>query len=152
ALLVEINPLIVTTDGVVRALDSKYSVDDNALNLGRHPEIAEMRDIEAADPQEQMARERGINFVKLENHRPMGDGATPPPKDLFHGRRDIGTLANGAGLAMSTLDVVAAAGTATDHGPANFLDVGGGADAEAIATAMEVLLSDRAVRAVLFNV
>ncbi len=111
-----------------------------------------MHDTEAADPQEQMARERGVNFVKLENVRPMGDGAPPTPEDLFDGRRDIGTLANGAGLAMSTLDVVAAAGAATDHGPANFLDVGGGADAEAIATAMEVLLSDRAVRAVLFNV
>jgi succinyl-CoA synthetase beta subunit len=131
ALLVEINPLIVTTDGVVRALDSKYTVDDNALF--RHPEIAEMRDVEASDPQEQLAHERGVNFVKL-------DGG------------DIGTLANGAGLAMSTLDVVAAAGASTGHRPANFLDVGGGADAEAIATAMEVLLFDRQVRAVLFNV
>ena len=131
ALLVEINPLIVTTDGIVRALDSKYTVDDNALF--RHPEIAEMRDVEATDPQEQLAHERGVNFVKL-------DGG------------DIGTLANGAGLAMSTLDVVAAAGARSGHRPANFLDVGGGADAEAIATAMEVLLFDRQVRAVLFNV
>ncbi len=131
ALLVEINPLIVTTDGVVRALDSKYTVDDNALF--RQPEIAEMRDVEATDPQEQLAHERGVNFVKLEGG-------------------DIGTLANGAGLAMSTLDVVAAAGRRTGHRPANFLDVGGGADAEAIATAMEVLLFDRQVRAVLFNV
>jgi succinyl-CoA synthetase beta subunit len=131
ALLVEINPLIVTTDGVVRALDSKYTVDDNALF--RQPEIAEMRDVEATDPQEQLAHERGVNFVKLEGG-------------------DIGTLANGAGLAMSTLDVVAAAGERTGHRPANFLDVGGGADAEAIATAMEVLLSDSNVRAVLFNV
>jgi succinyl-CoA synthetase beta subunit len=131
AMLVEINPLIVTPDGIVRALDSKYTIDDNALF--RHPEIAEMRDVEAADPQERMARERGVNFVKL-------DGG------------DIGTLANGAGLAMSTLDVVAAAGRPTGHRPANFLDVGGGANAEAIATAMEVLLSDAAVRAVLFNV
>jgi succinyl-CoA synthetase beta subunit len=131
ALLVEINPLIVTTDGVVRALDSKYTVDDNALF--RQPEIAEMRDVEATDPQEQLAHERGVNFVKLEGG-------------------DIGTLANGAGLAMSTLDVVAAAGERTGHRPANFLDVGGGADAEAIATAMEVLLFDRQVRAVLFNV
>jgi succinyl-CoA synthetase beta subunit len=131
AMLVEINPLIVTPDGIVRALDSKYTIDDNALF--RHPEIAEMRDVEAADPQERMARERGVNFVKL-------DGG------------DIGTLANGAGLAMSTLDVVAAAGRSTGHRPANFLDVGGGANAEAIATAMEVLLSDAEVRAVLFNV
>jgi succinyl-CoA synthetase beta subunit len=131
ALLVEINPLIVTTDGVVRALDSKYTVDDNALF--RHPEIAEMRDVEATDPQEQLAHERGVNFVKL-------DGG------------DIGTLANGAGLAMSTLDVVAAAGMSNGHRPANFLDVGGGADAEAIVSAMEVLLFDQDVRAVLFNV
>jgi len=131
ALLVEINPLIVTTDGVVRALDSKYTVDDNALF--RHPEIAEMRDVEATDPQEQLAHERGVNFVKL-------DGG------------DIGTLANGAGLAMSTLDVVAAAGRSSGHRPANFLDVGGGADAEAIVSAMEVLLFDENVRAVLFNV
>jgi succinyl-CoA synthetase beta subunit len=125
AMLVEINPLIVTPDGIVRALDSKYTIDDNALF--RHPEIAEMRDVEAADPQERMARKRGVNFVKL-------DGG------------DIGTLANGAGLAMSTLDVVAAAGRSTGHRPANFLDVGGGANAEAIATAMEVLLSDVEVR------
>jgi succinyl-CoA synthetase beta subunit len=130
-MLVEINPLIVTPDGVVRALDSKYTVDDNALY--RHPDIAGMRETEAGDPQERLARERGVNFVKL-------DGG------------DIGTLANGAGLAMSTLDVVAAAGEASGHRPANFLDVGGGADAAAIATAMEVLLSDPNVRAVLFNV
>ena len=96
AMLVEINPLIVTPDGIVRALDSKYTVDDNALY--RHPDIAAMRDVEAADPQEQMARERGVNYVKL-------DG-------------DIGILGNGAGLVMSTLDVVALAGGR----PANFLE------------------------------
>jgi len=126
AMLVEINPLIVTPDGIVRALDSKYTVDDNALY--RHPDIAAMRDVQAADPQEQMARERGVNYVKL-------DG-------------DIGILGNGAGLVMSTLDVVALAGGR----PANFLDVGGGAQADEIVTAMEVLLSDEKVRAVLFNV
>ena len=126
AMLVEINPLIVTPDGIVRALDAKYTVDDNALF--RHPDIAAMRDVEAADPQEQMARERGVNYVKL-------DG-------------DIGILGNGAGLVMSTLDVVALAGGR----PANFLDVGGGAQADEIVTAMEVLLSDDKVRAVLFNV
>jgi len=126
AMLVEINPLIVTPDGIVRALDSKYTVDDNALY--RHPDIAAMRDVQAADPQEQMARERGVNYVKL-------DG-------------DIGILGNGAGLVMSTLDVVALAGGR----PANFLDVGGGAQADEIVTAMEVLLSDDKVRAVLFNV
>jgi succinyl-CoA synthetase beta subunit len=126
AMLVEVNPLIVTGDRNVIALDAKVSVDDNAL--GRQPEIAEMRNPSAEDPQEQMAKERGVTYVKL-------DG-------------DIGILANGAGLAMSTLDVVAQAGGR----PANFLDIGGGAQAEEIVTALEVLLSDEKVKAVLFNV
>jgi succinyl-CoA synthetase beta subunit len=150
AMLVEINPLIVTPDGAVRALDSKYTVDDNALF--RHPDIAEMRDVEAADPQEQLAREKGVNFVKLENSGWDPDGGEPKPAHWFDGGRDIGTLANGAGLAMSTIDVVAEAGRATGHGPANFLDVGGGANAESIATAIGVLLTDPNVRVVLFNV
>jgi succinyl-CoA synthetase beta subunit len=150
AMLVEINPLIVTPDGVVRALDSKYTVDDNALF--RHPDIAEMRDVEAADPQEQLAREKGVNFVKLENSGWDPEGGEPKPAHWFDGDRDIGTLANGAGLAMSTIDVVAEAGRATGHGPANFLDVGGGANAESIATAIGVLLTDPNVRVVLFNV
>jgi succinyl-CoA synthetase beta subunit len=126
AMLVEINPLIVTPDGQLRALDSKYTVDDNALF--RHPDIAAMRDLEALDPQERMARERGVTYVKL-------DGS-------------IGIIGNGAGLVMSTLDVVAQAGGK----PANFLDVGGGAQADEIVTALEVLLSDAKVEAVLFNV
>ena len=125
-MLVEINPLIVTPDGELRALDAKYTVDDNALF--RHPDIAEMRDLEALPPEERMARERGVTYVKL-------DGT-------------IGIIGNGAGLVMSTLDVVAGAGGK----PANFLDVGGGAQADEIVTAMEVLLSDPKVRAVLFNV
>ncbi len=126
AMLVEINPLIVTPDGELRALDSKYTVDDNALY--KHPDIAAMRDLEALDAQERMARERGVTYVKL-------DGT-------------IGIIGNGAGLVMSTLDVVAGAGGT----PANFLDVGGGAQADEIVTAMEVLLSDSKVQAVLFNV
>jgi len=126
AMLVEINPLIVTPDGELRALDSKYTVDDNALY--KHPDIAAMRDLEALDAQERMARERGVTYVKL-------DGT-------------VGIIGNGAGLVMSTLDVVAGAGGT----PANFLDVGGGAQADEIVTAMEVLLSDEKVRAVLFNV
>ncbi len=126
AMLVEINPLIVTPDGQLHALDSKYTIDDNALY--RHPDIAEMRDLAALDPQERMARERGVTYVKL-------DGT-------------VGILGNGAGLVMSTLDVVAGAGGT----PANFLDVGGGAQADEIVTALEVLLSDDKVRAVLFNV
>jgi succinyl-CoA synthetase beta subunit len=126
AMLVEINPLIVTPAGELRALDSKYTVDDNALY--RHPDIAEMRDLAALPPEERMARERGVTYVKLDGY--------------------VGILGNGAGLVMSTLDVVAGAGGE----PANFLDVGGGAQADEIVTAMEVLLSDPSVRAVLFNV
>jgi succinyl-CoA synthetase beta subunit len=126
ATLVEINPLVVTEDRDVLALDAKVSIDDNALP--RQPEVAEMRDPSAEDPQEQMAKERGITYVKL-------DG-------------DIGILGNGAGLVMSTLDVVAQAGGR----PANFLDVGGGAKAEEIVVALEVLLSDAKVKAVLFNI
>jgi len=126
AMLVEVNPLIVTSDRQVTALDSKFTVDDNAL--GRQPEIAEMRDPSAEDPQEQMAKERGVTYVKL-------DG-------------EVGILGNGAGLVMSTLDVVAQAGGR----PANFLDVGGGAKAEEIVQALEVLLSDPKVKAVLFNI
>jgi succinyl-CoA synthetase beta subunit len=126
AMLVEVNPLIVTSDRQVTALDSKFTVDDNAL--GRQPEIAKMRDPSAEDPQEQMAKERGVTYVKL-------DG-------------EVGILGNGAGLVMSTLDVVAQAGGR----PANFLDVGGGAKAEEIVDALEVLLSDSKVKAVLFNI
>jgi succinyl-CoA synthetase beta subunit len=126
AMLVEVNPLIVTKDREVMALDAKVSIDDNAL--GRQPEIADMRNPSAEDPQEQMAHERGITYVKL-------DG-------------DIGILGNGAGLVMSTLDVVAQAGGK----PANFLDVGGGAKAEEIVQALEVLLSDDKVKSVLFNI
>jgi succinyl-CoA synthetase beta subunit len=126
SMLVEVNPLIVTGDREVIALDAKVTVDDNALP--RQPQVAEMRNPSAEDPQEQMAKEKGITYVKL-------DG-------------DIGILGNGAGLVMSTLDVVAQAGGR----PANFLDVGGGAEADEIVTALEVLLSDPKVRAVLFNI
>ena len=126
SMLVEVNPLIVTDDRQVKALDAKVSIDDNAL--WRQPEVRDMRDLSAEDPQERMAKELGVTYVKL-------DG-------------DIGILGNGAGLVMSTLDVVAQAGGK----PANFLDVGGGARAEEIVTALEVLLSDPKVKAVLFNI
>ncbi len=126
AMLVEVNPLLVTGDRQVVALDSKFTVDGNAL--WRHPDIAAFRNSGAEDPQEAMARERGLTYVKL-------DG-------------DIGILGNGAGLVMSTLDVVAQAGGQ----PANFLDAGGGSKAEAIVDAVEVILSDPKVRAVLFNI
>ncbi len=126
SMLVEVNPLIVTGDRQVTALDAKVTVDDNALF--RQPQVAEMRNPSAEDPQEQMAKERGITYVKL-------DG-------------EVGILGNGAGLVMSTLDVVAQAGGR----PANFLDVGGGAEADEIVAALEVLLSDPKVKAVLFNI
>ncbi len=126
AMLVEVNPMIVTPDREVRALDAKVTLDDNALF--RHPENAALRDVSGEDEQERMAKERGLTYVKL-------DG-------------DIGILGNGAGLVMSTLDVVAEAGGS----PANFLDAGGGSKADAITSAVEVILSDPKVKAVLFNI
>jgi succinyl-CoA synthetase beta subunit len=126
AMLVEVNPLIVTKDRQVAALDAKVTLDDNAAY--RHPDHADLLDRAAEDPQEAMARERGLTYVKL-------DG-------------DIGILGNGAGLVMSTLDVVAQAGGS----PANFLDAGGGSKAEAITSAVEVILSNEKVKAVLFNI
>jgi succinyl-CoA synthetase beta subunit len=126
AMLVEVNPLIVTPERDVKALDAKVTLDDNALF--RHPDNAELRDPSAEDPQEQMAKERGLTYVSL-------DG-------------DIGILGNGAGLVMSTLDVVAQYGGS----PANFLDAGGGSKAEAITSAVEVILNNDRVKAVLFNI
>jgi succinyl-CoA synthetase beta subunit len=126
AMLVEVNPLIITPEREVRALDAKVTLDDSALY--RHSESAALRDLSAEDPQERMAKERSLTYVKL-------DG-------------DIGVLGNGAGLVMSTLDVVAQAGGR----PANFLDAGGGSKADAIVAAVEVILSDKKVRAVLFNI
>lgn len=126
AMLVEVNPLIVTPDRDVLALDAKVTLDANALF--RHPDNASLTDASAEDEQEAMARRRGLTYVKL-------DG-------------DIGILGNGAGLVMSTLDVVAQFGGA----PANFLDAGGGSKADAISSAVEVILSDSKVRAVLFNI
>jgi len=126
AMLTEINPLIVTPDGEVRALDSKFTVDDSALY--RHSDIAEMRDVEAADPQERLAREKGVTYVKL-------DG-------------EVGILGNGAGLSMSTVDVVVVAGGR----PANFCDLGGGGDAQGVVDALEVITSDSQVRSIFFNI
>jgi succinyl-CoA synthetase beta subunit len=126
ATLVEVNPLIVTPDRDVRALDAKVTLDANALF--RHAENADLRDLSGEDPQERMAKERGLTYVKLDGN--------------------IGILGNGAGLVMSTLDVVAQAGGA----PANFLDAGGGSRADAITSAVEVILSDSKVKAVLFNI
>src|SRR3954470_213230 len=126
ATLVEVNPLLITKAREVVALDSKFTVDGNAL--GRHPDTAAMTNPSDDDPQERMAKERALTYVKL-------DG-------------DIGILGNGAGLVMSTLDVVAQQGGT----PANFLDAGGGSKADAIVSAVEVILSDPKVKAVLFNI
>ena len=126
AMLCEINPLIVTPAGEVKALDSKFTVDDNALY--KHADIAEMRDTSAADPQEALAREKGVTYVKL-------DG-------------EVGILGNGAGLVMSTLDVIALAGGR----PANFCDLGGGGDAQGVVDALEVITTDAQVRSIFFNI
>lgn len=126
AMLVEVNPLIVTPERTLVALDAKVTLDGNSLY--RHPDNAELRDLSSEDPQERMAKERGLTYVKLDGN--------------------IGILGNGAGLVMSTLDVVAQHGGA----PANFLDAGGGAKAEAITAAVEVIIWDPGVRAVLFNI
>ena len=126
AMLCEINPLIVTPGGEVRALDSKFTVDDNALF--RHDDIAEMRDPESYPPEERAAREKGVTYVKL-------DG-------------EVGILGNGAGLVMSTLDVIALAGGR----PANFCDLGGGGDAEGVVDALEVITTDPQVKSILFNI
>jgi succinyl-CoA synthetase beta subunit len=131
ALLVEVNPLVKTTDGRVLALDGKVSLDANAAF--RQPEHAALEDKAAADPLEAKAKEKHLNYVKL-------DG-------------EVGIIGNGAGLVMSTLDVVAYAGEA--HGgvkPANFLDIGGGASAEVMANGLEIILGDPAVKSVFVNV
>ena len=126
AMLCEINPLIVMPDGKVRALDAKFSVDDNALF--RHPDIAEMRDVDAADPLEALAREKGVTYVRL-------DG-------------EVGVLGNGAGLTMATVDVV----TFVGGRPADFCDLGGGGDAEGVVDALEVITRDPQVRSIYFNI
>jgi succinyl-CoA synthetase beta subunit len=126
ATLIEVNPLIVTSDRRVIALDAKVTIDNNALY--RHEELAQLTDKSAEDPMEAMAKEKGLIYVKLDGN--------------------VGILANGAGLCMSTLDVVAQAG----GDPANFLDAGGGSKAEAIVDALEVITSDEKVTAILFNI
>jgi succinyl-CoA synthetase beta subunit len=124
--LVEVNPLILTPDGRVHALDAKVSLDDNAAF--RHPEFEALRSLSSLDPRERAARERGLNYIGL-------DG-------------EVGIIGNGAGLVMSTLDVVNQAGGKA----ANFLDVGGGAGAKTIANALEVITADPKVRSVLINI
>ena len=126
ATLAEINPLVITRDKRLVALDGKMMIDDNALF--RHPDLAEMRDVDEEAPAETEARRHGLSFIKL-------DG-------------DIGCMVNGAGLAMTSMDIVKLFGGE----PANFLDIGGGASAEKVAAAMRIILSDPNVKAVLFNI
>ncbi|MFP5351855.1 MAG: ADP-forming succinate--CoA ligase subunit beta [Actinomycetota bacterium] len=126
ASLVEVNPLVLMGEGRVVALDAKVSVDDSAAY--RHPNFEELKSVHEVPEQERFAKERGLNFIKL-------DG-------------DVGIIGNGAGLVMSTLDVVKAAG----GDPANFLDVGGGAGAELLSSALEVITSNPEVKSVLVNI
>jgi len=126
ATMVEINPLVLTRDGALLALDAKMTFDDNALF--RRPEVAELRDYAEEDPRESQAAEYGINYVPL-------DG-------------EIGCIVNGAGLAMATMDLIEHAGSS----PANFLDVGGGASPEKVANAFRLVLADPKVRAILVNI
>jgi succinyl-CoA synthetase beta subunit len=126
ASLVEINPLILTTDGRVIALDAKMNFDDHALH--RHPEIAELRDVGEEDPLEVEASGHGLNYIKLDGQ--------------------VGCMVNGAGLAMATMDIIKLHGGS----PANFLDVGGGATKEMVSNAFEILLGDPNVKAVLINI
>ena len=124
--LAEINPLVLTADGKLIALDGKMVIDDNALF--RHPEIADMRDVDEEAPSEREARKYGLSYVKLEG--------------------TIGCMVNGAGLAMATMDVIKLYGGQ----PANFLDIGGGAGAEKVSAAFELILADPNVRSVLINI
>jgi succinyl-CoA synthetase beta subunit len=126
ASLAEINPLVITEEGRLVALDGKMVLDDNALY--RHPELADMRDIDEETPAERLARQTGLSYVRLDGN--------------------IGCMVNGAGLAMATMDVIQAAGGL----PANFLDIGGGATADKVAAALRIIFQDRRVQAVLFNI
>ena len=126
ATLAEINPLVITLENQLLALDGKMIIDDNALF--RHPDLAEMRDHDVEEPSEIEARKYGLSFIKL-------DG-------------DIGCMVNGAGLAMTTMDIIKLYGGE----PANFLDIGGGATADKVAAALRILLTDANVKAVLFNI
>jgi succinyl-CoA synthetase beta subunit len=127
ASLIEINPLIVTEDGTLLALDAKMTFDDNALY--RHAELRELRDFDEEDPLEVEASKHGLNYIKLEGG-------------------NVGCMVNGAGLAMATMDIIKLAGGS----PANFLDVGGGASADQIRNAFRILLGDKEVKAVLINI
>ncbi|MDI6767291.1 MAG: ADP-forming succinate--CoA ligase subunit beta [Bacteroidota bacterium] len=126
ASLAEINPLVITTDGQVLALDAKMNFDDNALF--RHPDILEMRDLDEEEPLEIEASKYNLNYIKLDGN--------------------VGCMVNGAGLAMATMDIIKLAGGE----PANFLDVGGGANVETVSNGFKIILSDKNVKAVLINI
>jgi succinyl-CoA synthetase beta subunit len=126
ASLAEINPLIVTNDGVVKAIDAKINIDDSALY--RHKNIEEMRDLAAEDAGEAVARDAGLSFVRLEGN--------------------VGCIVNGAGLAMATMDLVKFYGGQ----PANFLDIGGSSNPEKVVNAMNIILQDKNVKSILFNI
>ena len=126
ASLAEINPLVITKDGRAVAIDAKVNLDDNALF--RHPELAAMRDPSAEDPLELKAKEAGLSYVKLAG--------------------DVGCIVNGAGLAMTTMDLIKHFGSE----PANFLDVGGSSDPAKVLVAMEIITADPDVRAILLNI
>lgn len=126
ATLAEINPLVITLDNTLLAVDGKMSIDANALY--RHPDLAEIRDLDAEEDEEVQARQHGLSFIKL-------DG-------------EIGCMVNGAGLAMATMDIIKLFGGE----PANFLDIGGGAGADKVAAALRIILADPNVKAILFNI
>ncbi len=126
ASLAEINPLVITPEGTLLALDAKIVLDDNGLF--RHPDLAGMRDVDEETPSERAAREAGLSFVQLDGN--------------------IGCMVNGAGLAMATMDIIQHFGGM----PANFLDIGGGARADRVATALRLILADPKVKAILFNI
>lgn len=126
ASLAEINPLVITEEGRLLAVDGKLSIDDNALF--RHPELIEMRDLDAENPAERQARSNGLSYIQLDGN--------------------IGCMVNGAGLAMATMDVIKLYGGS----PANFLDIGGGATEESVTAALRIILADSKVKAVLFNI
>ncbi len=130
ATLCEINPLIITQDDRLLAVDGKMSLDDNALF--RHPDLAAQRDTSAEPPEETQARQAGLSYVKLSGQ--------------------IGCMVNGAGLAMATMDMTSLYGAAEGIGPANFLDIGGGADADTVAAALRIILADPNVKVILLNI
>ena len=124
--MLELNPLVLTDEGELVALDAKMNFDDNALY--RHPEIRDLRDLKEEDPLEIEASRHDLNYIRLDGH--------------------IGCMVNGAGLAMATMDIIKLSGGS----PANFLDVGGGANAEQVKNAFNILVSDKRVKAVLVNI